>query len=857
MKMLERMTLVLLLCLMGNLQIYAQIKGVVVDSLTGDSLSFVNVYYTKHPDTGTWTKENGTFLLRALTGAEAFSVSCVGYKTAVIPVNRREHYYTVRLQPDNHELKTVIVRPGHIRYSRKNNPAVELMKKVIAAKKDNDLHKHDYFQFNRYQKQTFSLNDISKEKLESGVYKKFQFMRNQVEFCPQTGKMILPFSMNEEVSRQIYRRNPPSEKRIIEGTRATGLTNLFATGNIVTTGMRDIFTDVNIYNDHVRLFQYPFLSPVASSNAISFYRYFIMDTTYVEKDKCIHLSFVPNNPRDFGFTGHLYVKADSSYQVKKCILNLPIKSGVNWVTGMTILQEFENLPNGENVLVNDDMITELSFYGLDFQVRRLTRYDDFAFHKIPGRDFKFEGKEKVEAYATMRDDAFWKEHRAEALSSSENSTDIFMNSLSQIKLVKVIILGIKAIQEQFIETGSKSTPSKIDIGPIPSAVSGNFVEGLRLKAGIQTTANLNPHWFFKGYYAYGFKDHRSKGMAEVQYSFNKKEYASIEYPANAFTLNFKYDVQSPTDKFSSKDHDNVFTSWKFTTMDQMMYSRSIFLKYEKEWMTGWRLTGQMKVQNDEPCGRLEYRPLTNPTSLIHDIDYTELMLGVRFAPGELVVNTKQRRHMVNRDAPVFSLTHQMGVKGLVGGEYRYNETEFYFFKRLWMPMSWGKIDTSIKLGAQWNKVPFPLLIVPAANLSYLSQSELFSLVNNMEFLNDRYASLDCTWDLNGKIFNRIPLLRQLNWRESLGIKVLWGSLTDKNNPCKHPDDPLLFMFPSYDHAGNNPRSFIMGSRPYMEFMAGVHNIFKFIHVEYVRRLSYLYLPTATKWGIRVRFELLF
>lgn len=857
MKIVRRILLTFIICLLGCIEMQAQIKGIVVDAETGDSLSFVNIYYTKRPDVGTWTKNNGLFSLRLLEGHNLLTISYVGYKTTFVTVDPKIHFYTIRLYPDNHELKDVVVRPKHMRYSRKNNPAVELMKKVIAAKKNNDLRKYDYFSYDRYRKQTFSLNDISKEKLDTGIYKKFQFMRNQVELCPQTGKMILPIAVNEEISTKIYRKRPESEKTIIEGTKATGLNQMFATGDILTTGLKDVFTDVNIYDDHVRLFQYPFLSPVASSGAISFYRYFIMDTTYVEKDKCIHLSFVPNNPQDFGFTGHIYIKADSSYQIKKCILNLPIKSGVNWVTGMTVLQEFEVLPSGENVLANDDVITELSLYGLKFQIRKLTKYNDFSFEKIPDKKFQFEGKERVDRYALMRDDAFWQQHRAEALSASEQSTESFFNNLSQIKLVKYLVFGIKAIQEKYIETGSKKTPSKLDIGPIPSIISTNFVEGVRLKGGAQTTANLNPHLFFRGYYAYGFKDHRSKGLAEVQYSFNKKKYASIEYPTNAFTLNFKYDVQSPTDKFSTKDADNVFTSWKFTTVDQMMYSRIGLLKYEKEWLTGWRLTGQIKVQNDEPCGRLEYRPLIDKATLIHDINYTELMLGIRFAPGELVVNTKQHRHMVNFDVPVFSLTHQMGLKGFLGGEYRYNETEFYFFKRLWMPQSWGKIDTRIRAGAQWNKVPFPLLIVPAANLSYLSQAELFNLVNNMEFLNDRYASLNLLWDLNGKIFNRIPLLKKLNWRESLGVKVLWGKLTDKNNPYKHANDSQLFMFPSYDKDGNEPRSFIMGRKPYIEVMAGIHNIFKILHVEYVRRLTYLNLPTATKWGIRVRFELIF
>lgn len=856
----NRFIFALLLCLLGCVGTHAQIRGVVIDAQTGDPLSFVNVYYTQRPGVGIRTKDDGTFTLRSLEGYERISVSCVGYTTETFRINKGEQFYTVRLKPNNHELKTLVVKPKRIKYSRKNNPAVELMRKVIAAKKNNDLHTHDYFQYSRYQKQTLSLNDISEEKLDTGIYKKYRFMRDQVEFCQQTGKMILPIAVNEQVSQTIYRKDPESEKNIIQGSNVTGISKMFSTGDILTTAMRDIFTDIDIYKDNIRLFQYPFVSPISSSSAISFYRYFIMDTTYVAKDKCIHLTFVPNNAQDFGFTGHLYIKVDSSYQVKKCILNLPKKSDVNWVTNMSVLQEFDVLPSGENVLVDDDMLSELSVYGLKFQVRKLTRYNEFTFNKIPNKEFKFKGKSRTDSYAMMRDEAYWERYRAEKLSSAEQSTDNFFDKLSDIKAVKFITFGVKALAENFVETGSKKTPSKIDIGPVNTIVSNNFVDGWRLRASAQSTAHLNPHLFFRGYYAYGFKDHRNKGMAEVEYSFNKKEYLPREFPKNSFTFNFMYDVMSPTDKFMPTDKDNVFTAWKFTTVDQMMYSRKFTLKYEKEWEVGLKLTGQIKLQNDEPCGRLEYRPLSNPKTLIHDIDYTELMFGLRYAPGEVVINTKQRRYPMNLDVPVFTLTHQMGIKGFLGGEYQYNETELGFYKRLWMPKSWGKMDTWVKAGAQWNKVPYPLLIVPAANLSYISEYETFNLINNMEFLNDRYVSLDWSWDLNGKILNRIPLLKQLKWRESIGVKVLWGKLTDKNNPFKNTDDARLFQFPAtYNELGEITqwRSFVMGNKPYVEVSAGIHNIFKLLHVEYVRRLTYLDLPTATKWGIRIRFMMTF
>ncbi len=238
--------------------------------------------------------------------------------------------------------------------------------------------------------------------------------------------------------------------------------------------------------------------------------------------------------------------------------------------------------------------------------------------------------------------------------------------------------------------------------------------------------------------------------------------------------------------------------------------------------------------------------VTAPTTPgLDHIRYTEATAGIRYAPGETFINTKQHRWPVNLDAPVIRLQHTMGFKGVLGGQYNYNFTEGELYKRIWVPMSWGKIDTRIKFGAQWNQVPFPLLIMPVANLGYILEDQTFNLINNMEFLNDRYASVMIDWDMNGKIFNRIPLLRRLKWREWIGVKCLWGKLTNKNNPylAENQSSDILMRFPE--------GCYIMDeSKPYWELSLGIHNIFKLIHVEYVRRLTYNELPTANEWGVR-------
>ncbi len=825
------------------------IQGVVTDSLTNEPIPYLSVFY-EGKGVGSITDNDGNYKVETRKGWNKLTFSAVGYVTKVVNIIPGvTKNLNVRMRPDDIMLDEVVVKPKREKYSRKNNPAVELMKKVIAHKKNNKLSENDYYQYNKYQKITMSLNDVTPEMLEKGMYKKMPFLKDQIELCEETNKFILPISVDETASQKIYRKHPKSEKTIIKGMSSTGVNELFATGDMLSTVLKDVFTDVNIYDNDIRLLQYPFISPISSSDAISFYKFYIMDTTFVDKDKCFHLTFVPNNSQDFGFTGHLYVLADSSYTVKKCTMNLPKKSGVNFVDNMDIIQEFEQLPNGEWVLKTDDMIVEMTLMKImqGFQIRRTTRYSDYAFDELPQQLFKRKGAEIKEADAMMRGDDFWNQYRPVPLTQTESSMDMLVKRLEQMPGFKYVIFVLKAFIENFVETGTKEHPSKVDIGPVNTMISNNYIDGLRLRMSAQTTANLNPHLFFKGYYAYGFKDHRSKYMGEVEYSFNKKEYLPREFPKNSITFSYQYDVMSPTDKFLKTDKDNVFVSFKTSTVDQMSYVRNIALKYENETQFGLKTTVEVKHSTDEPTGGLASITNDDQKTLVPEIQTMEASLAFRYAPGETFVNTKQRRIPVSFDAPVFTLSHTAGFKGVLGGEYNYNLTEIGLYKRFWFS-SWGKIDMFVKGGAQWNKVPFPLLIMPAANLSYILQRETFNLINNMEFLNDRYASLDVSWDLNGKIFNRIPLLKKLKWREAIGFKMLYGHLTDKNNPMKHPGDSELFLFPTRD---GRPTSFVMDPKtPYMECSVGIHNIFKILHIDYVRRLNYLDHPDANKWGVR-------
>lgn len=846
-----------LLLLIFSLAIDAQtIRGVVVDEETGDSIPHPGLQYKKGKVVVSGGSD-GSFSMPRLND-EYLTVSAVGYKTLQILIGpNTPARMRITLKPDTKRLKEVTVRGKKGKYSRKNNPAVELMKRVIAAKKRNDLENHDYYRYDKYQKLTLAVNDITPAEVEKEKGKNRQWLVNQIEFCPYNNKLILPLSVDETVTQHIYRKDPKKEKTIVLGQRATGVNDLIQTGEMLNTVLKDVFTDVDLYDDQIRLLQYPFTSPIGK-DAIAFYRFYIVDTVYVDRDECYHLEFTPNNQQDFGFRGELWVLTDSTLHVKKCRLSLPRKSDVNFTDNLSVTQEFTKLPNGEWVLTTDDMYVEMSV--VDFLTKavviRTTRMTDYAFDPIPDKAFKGKAKVKYDPSSRMRGDDFWADNRTVELTGSERGMGTFIDNLTKTKGFKYLLFGMKVLIENYIETGGKTHPSLVDIGPINTMVSTNFIDGMRTRLSAQTTANLNPHLFVSGYYARGWDSRKNYYKGQVTYSFNKKEYMPWEFPKRTLTFTSTYDVCSPSDKFMPTDKDNVFTSFKWTDVDKMMFynRQELAFEYEQDW--GFKTTVKLKTEENEACGKLYFTPLSlydaeTPAIEHGKIRTTEASIELRYAPGETYVNTKQRRLKINYDPPVFTLSHTVGVKGVLGGDYNYNFTEASVYKRFWLN-SWGKLDVTLKGGIQWNKVPFPLLIMPAANLSYIVEDETFNMINNMEFLNDRYASLDVSWDLNGKIFNRIPLIKKLKWREWLGVKVLWGTLTDKNNPtlAANAGDPLLMQFPE--------GSYVMDPhRPYIELIAGIHNIFKIFHVQFVHRLNYNGLPTAKKNGVRLMMRFTF
>ena len=819
-----------------------KITGVILDASTGDSLSLAGVSY-KERKLSTIADLDGVFSISRINGA-TLTFSCMGYREETVNITKATpSRLTIKLKPDTKQLGEVVVKAERKRYVRKDNPAVELMKRVIEAKKESKLENHDYYMYNKYQKLSMALNDYKVKELDSTDVGKVKWTQ-QAELSPYNKKMVVPISLDETVTQHIYRKDPRAEKDIITGEQSSGLNQLFATGDMVNTTLKEVFRDVDIYDNYIHLLKFPFLSPIGSG-ATAFYRYYINDTVLVDRDSCYHLTFTPNNAQDIGFSGDIYIIKDSTLHVKKCHLSIPKKSDVNFVSTLHIDQVYSQLPNNEWALTTDDMWAEMTLLGKSLLVVRNTRLSDYSFEPLHKNLFKGQAKVKRMADSRNQDEEFWDQYRAVKLTQKEGGLGDFMTAMSKSKNMRIPLFIVKTLFENYIETSKAGKPSKFDIGPVISTFSSNFHDGFRMRVGGKTTGNFNKHLFMEGYYTHGFKSHGNYYGIEAQYCFNKKKNSSFEFPQRMITFESSYDVRSVSDKFLRNSKDNLFVNIKTEKVNMLYKNNRQKLGFVWETDYGLNFNTNIITESNEVCGDLRFQHV-NGAPEEYKIRTTEWNAEVRFCPGQTYINTKQNRWPINKDRPELTIRHAICFNGILGGQYSSNQSEIGIFKRQWLG-SWGRIDLYASGSIQWNKVPFPLLITPPTCISYVEQEGTLNMLHNMEFFMDRRVFWSIAWNMNGKIFNRIPLFKKLKLREYVAFRGVWGTLTDKNNPALNPDDDMLFAFPEGSYA--------IGRTPYMEVAVGIRNIFKLFGVDYVRRLNYHDNPGVKKNG--VRFNLTF
>ncbi|MDE5789840.1 MAG: carboxypeptidase-like regulatory domain-containing protein [Muribaculaceae bacterium] len=781
-------------------------------------------------------------------------VTLSGFSSCSIGLNAQNTKGEIKIYPDTldekiltKDLDEVVIYRKKNKYSKKNNPAVELVKRIRRDRDVTDPTQLPKYSYEKYEKTLIGTTDFNLDfnKLPKSQ-QKFRFMEQFIDTAPWTGKRMLDLSLLEKSSIHLKGKEPKVDKEIVTGRREQGINEMFDTDNIRKM-LTDVLREIDIYDNDLNLLQNRFVSPLSGIGP-DFYMYHITDTVYFGGENCIEISFAPKTPETFGFNGHLYIPRDDSVKyVKRVSMRVPKAINVNYIDNIFVSQNYEKDSIGRVHKVLDDLSLEISILKSIPPVfaSRQTRYKSFSYSDVEGFSEYYTalGDEFEEENAFSRSEEYWAKKRTIPFSYAESN---MTNLVPYMRKVKALYWGEKILRILFQGyVGTRPKNSKFNVGPVNTFISYNDVEGLRLKAGGMTTSSFSDRFFLRGYGAYGFKDHKWKYKGELEYSFIKKKLHSREFPMNGIRATYQYDTDQIGVRYLYSNPDNVILSIRRKRNDLIIYKRLIQLEYNLELRNNLSFNLGYRHERSESTGWVAFR--NGYGESFGKYNMGTFFATIRFAPGEKFVQTTSSRLPVNMDAPIFSISHEYGPKRLFGADFVMNKTEASFMKRFWFS-AFGYANVLIKGGKIWSQVPFPSLLWQNSNLSYTIQRESFALLNPMEFAMDQYASWDLEYFVNGALFNRIPLIKKAKLREIVSFKGFFGGLTKRNNPEYNKN---LYLFPTESH------TMVMGKKPYMEIGVGIDNIFTLFRIDYVWRLTYRDNPDIDKRGVRISLHLSF
>lgn len=822
-----------------------KVRVTVTDSLSGERIPFASVLL---PGTGggALAGENGTANVIFRTADRRVSAQVLGYATKTVTVPGGQKSVTIPLAPSSVALKEVTVQRAKGKYHKKNNPAVAFAESIKNHQHLTDPRRLPYYNYSKYERITMGINNFTLDQADSWLFNRFDFLKNHVDTSEVSGKPVLTLSVREKTSDVLYRHDPESQREYVTGSRRAGVDDVMTNQENLSEMLSDVFREIDLYQNDITLLQNRFVSPL-SRIASDFYKFYLTDTVEVDGERCIVLSFTPHNTQSFGFNGRVYVpQNDTTMFIKRVEMRVPHGINLNFIQNIYINQEFQRADDGSRLKTRDDMVVEMEVIPgtPNLYVRRNTVYSDHNFDPSP-RASILDGMSRTvtDPAAYSHDERFWSQRRLVPITRNEARVDNLMKELRRVPVYYWTEKTLKLLASGYVHTPHGSP---VDIGPIEQFISGNSLEGVRLQAGALTTSALSKRWFARGYGAYGFKDHRWKYQGEVEYSFIDKKLHSREFPVHSIRLSHTYDVDEighhPT-YFSNIDM--LFSS--FTRMDnnQMTYRRVTDLTYQLELHNNFSLQASLSHTRQEATALMPF--ITGDGHRYGHFNQAAFEVTLRYAPGEKFYQTKTERIPINLDAPVFTLSHTVSPRGVLGSMWTINKTEASYNQRFWLS-AFGYVDVALRGGHVWSRAPYTSLLTPNANISYLIEPESFALLNPLEFMTDTYGTWDVTYWLNGALFNCIPYLKKLKLREVVSFRGYAGHLSVKNDP-RH--DPALFRFPE---VSNTQR---LGWTPYMELSVGLDNVLRFFRIDYVWRLNYRSNPGIDRSGIRASLHLTF
>jgi hypothetical protein len=817
------------------------VNGVITDAVSGKPIAQVMVSFANN-NYGTSSDDHGNYALSATGLYKQVKFSSVGYKPVIKTISPgKDQVLNVKLQNSQTQLKEVVIKSAKKnRYRNKDNPAVALIQQVIDHKSINKMEDADYLQYDQYERIGFTLTNLSAKFINSKYFNKYRFLLDTTQVINGKKQTTLPIYMSEKLSQYFYRKNPVKTITVLHAHKEVDFSS-FIDSKGLDIYLNRLYGQVDIYSNNIFIITNQFLSPIAD-HAPDFYKFFITDTIQSGSQKLIEISFVPRNKGDLLFEGKLLITMDGNYAVKGADLNVEKQINLNFLRSMHVHLDFEQHPDKRYYLVKSDVKADFGIFrnkGFGFAGERTIFFNNYKLNAALPAVFYNGNSSQTAPDSNRTDPDFWKKHRTDTLSGQQAKVYSHIDSLENMASFKRTVWILRTL------IGGYAVTKPIQYGPVDETYTFNSLEGSRLFIGGRTTPDFNKSVYLDGYTAYGFKDNRVKYSLSTAFSFNKT--APYLYPNNYLKIGYQYDSAIPGADFLAPETQSLQGSFQRGTTDLWLYNKIFTLNYVRDFENHISLNAGFTNWRQLPAGTLIYQPVNPLEAPVSQLTTTEIKLLFRYAPNEKFLQGTVHRFTIPSKYPIFTMTINSGIKGLVNGEYNYLNLSGNIYKRFYLSQL-GYTDVTLQGGAVLGQVPFPLLAILPGNQTYLYDDNAYNMMNFLEFVSDHYAGLNLTHYFGGFFLNKIPGVEHLKLREIFSFKILYGGLWDQNNPSIHPD---LYKFPSY--ANGVQATYALGNAPYMEAGVGISNIFKVLQLDLIRRFNYLNHPGITPWGLRFLF----
>ncbi len=810
-----------------------KIGGHIIDE-QGQPIPYANIIFTNSTE-GTISDENGKFYLESQNSYNTVEISFIGFKTQTVTLTQSTSLHLkITLKEDAEQLAAVEIYSG--KTSKKNNPAIAILRKIWANKRQNGVHQYKQYQYDKYEKLEFDLNAIDSAMIHSPLFKGMRFIFNYMDTSAISGKTYLPIFINESASKVYGDNNLNKKKEILTGNRNSGFNNNHA----LVAYLKELYNEYNVYDNYLQIFDKSFVSPL-SRTGINVYNYVLADSSFIDNKWCYRIVYYPRRKNELTFKGDFWVN-DTTWAIKKIDLEMSKSANINWVNEVYIEQEFDVLNDSTFVMTRDHFMANFALkkkedahgiYG-----KRTTLYDQYAFNLEKGSAFYTDSRMAPSQQIFNRDDAFWRDHRIEQLSTKEQGIYKMLDTLKTTRAFKRMY-DIGSI----LATGYISFEG-FDYGPLFSTFGYNDVEGIRLRFGGRTYFSQNDRWRLEGFGAIGLKDGKFKYGILGKWLVDPKTRLKL-------MLGHRHDIEqlgasltNTTDVLGrSLASASLVTVGSNETLSEIQLTTAAI-----EWspFTNFKVrfgASHRQLKPASPEFSLAYYTDAAHTQTAQNIEQTEISTALTYTPGKRTTGYGVDRLVLNEgDYPSLFFNYTLGVKGLFNSDFDYKKLEFLYSQPIHLG-GLGKLTATVELGKILGEVPLGLLSVVPGNQTILSIYGSFPLLNYYEFVTDSYASFHLEHNFNGRLFSRIPLLRKLNLRELVGISGVVGSISDENQALNASTSHPVLRAPN--------------DEMYWEWSVGVGNIFRVFRIDFHFRGNYLDNPDARKFGVTGSFQLNF